>query len=168
MKKVPVYLALVVALSACAHDGQSRYSEQDVGISSIVEFGTIINVREIDITGKNSGAGALAGGALGAGVGSNVGGGNGQAVGIIGGAIVGAIAGAAAEQAMANRKGIEYTITKESGQTVTVAQNLNPEDKVLAKGERVIVQISGSYQRVLPANDLPTEMNRPKGIKFND
>ena len=36
----------------------------------------------------------------------------------------------------------------------------------LKKGDRVIVQINGEYQRVLPANSLPTEIEQPKGITF--
>jgi hypothetical protein len=31
-----------------------------------------------------------------------------------------------------------------------------------------MVQNNGSYQRVLPANDLPTEIKRPKSIKVKD
>ena len=33
-------------------------------------------------------------------------------------------------------------------------------------GDRVMVQASGLYQRVLPASNLPTEIDRPKGIEF--
>ena len=49
---------------------------------------------------------------------------------------------------------------------MTVAQNQNKGDRVLQKGERVIIQTSGSYQRVLPAEHLPTEIKKPKGIKM--
>ena len=159
----------ILALSACATpNGQNQYSATDVGQSTLVEFGTIINVREVGITGKSSGAGALAGGALGGAAASNMGNGNGQAVAVVGGVIIGAIAGAAAEQAAIDSKGIEYTIIKENAQTVTIVQNQNKDDRVLQKGERVIVQISGSYQRVLPASELPEQIKRPKGIKVTD
>lgn len=87
---------------------------------------------------------------------------------VIGGVVVGAIAGHAAEQALANSVGMEYTLVTEKGKPMTVAQNHNKGDKVLQKGERVIVQTSGSYQRVLPADHLPEQIKRPKGITIVD
>jgi outer membrane lipoprotein SlyB len=56
----------------------------------------------------------------------------------------------------------------ENGKTLTVAQNISEKDVIHKIGDRVIVQINGQYQRVLPANDLPTEIERPKGIKFKN
>jgi outer membrane lipoprotein SlyB len=56
----------------------------------------------------------------------------------------------------------------ENGKTLTVAQNVSEKDVIHAVGDRVMVQINGQYQRVLPANSLPTEIEKPKGIKFKD
>jgi len=171
MKKSSIIfvVALSLMISGCAkQSGQSQYSASDVGQSAIVDFGTVIAVREIGITGKSSGAGALVGAGVGAGAGSYAGNGSGSAWAMAGGALAGAVIGAAAEQAAVDSKGMEYTIIKENGQTVTIAQNMNPEDQVIAKGSRVIVQTSGSYQRVLPADNLPEKMKRPKGIKLVD
>lgn len=160
---------ILLTLSACAQQsGYSQYQQGEVGISSIADYGTIVAARKIGITGKNSGAGGLAGGTLGAATGANMGGGNGQLVGMVGGAIVGAVAGAATEQAMADHVGIEYTVVKQNGDTITVAQNQNVGDPILAVGSRVIIQTSGSYQRVLSATSLPEKMKRPKGVKFTD
>ena len=168
MKKF-IPLVLMLFLAGCAtKSGQSQYQSSEVGISTIVEFATVIDAREIGITGKNSGGGALAGAALGGTAASNAGNGSGQVAATIGGVVVGAIAGAAAEQALANSIGMEYTLVTEDGRAMTVAQNHNKGDKVLQKGERVIVQTSGSYQRVLPAEHLPEQIKRPKGIKIVD
>ncbi len=162
-------IAAALTLSACAKPpGQSQYNASEVGKSTLVEFGTIITTREVGITGKNSGSGALLGAGIGGGAGSYAGGGSGQVWTTVGGALVGAVAGSAAEQAAANRKGIEYVITTEKGKTMSVSQNLNEGDTVLQPGARVMVQTSGSYQRVLPADSLPTEIKRPKGIKVVD
>lgn len=164
-----ISLAALSIIPACAKpSGQSQYMHNEVGVSTIVQFATVLDVRPIDITGQNSGGGALAGGALGATAGSSAGNGSGQLAAMIGGAVIGAVAGHAAEQGLANSKGYEYTLITEAGTPMTVAQNHNEGDKVLQKGERVIVQTSGSYQRVLPASHLPTEVNRPKGIKVVD
>lgn len=168
MKHMMAITALC-SLAACATpSGQSQYQHNEVGVSTIVQFATVIDVRPIDITGQNSGGGALAGGALGATAGSSAGSGSGQVAAMIGGAVVGAIAGHAAEQGLANSKGYEYTLVTENGTPMTVAQNHNKNDRVLQKNERVIVQTSGSYQRVLPAEHLPTEIKKPKGIKITE
>lgn len=168
-RKAILLLMLAGSLTACArHEGQSQYRYSEVGQSTLVEFGTVVTVREVGITGRNSGAGALVGAGVGAGAGSYAGNGSGNTWAIAGGALAGAIAGAAAEQAAADRKGIEYVITTEHGKTMTIVQDVNPEDKVVQPGGRVMVQTSGSYQRVLPADSLPEQIKRPKGIKVVD
>ena len=120
------------------------------------------------IRDRNSGAGALVGAAAGAGAGSYIGSGDGTVWAVAGGALLGAAAGAAAEQAAANSIGVEYVITTEKGRTMTLTQNMNKGDVMVQAGQRVMVQTSGSYQRVLPADALPTEIKRPQGIKVVD
>lgn len=51
---------------------------------------------------------------------------------------------------------------------MTIVQNMNKGDILLNPGQRVMVQTSGSYQRVLPADNLPTEIKRPQGIRVVD
>ena len=84
------------------------------------------------------------------------------------GIVVGALVGSALEQAIRNRGGVEYTVVLENGKTLTVAQNVSPQDTIHHVGDRVMVQINGNYQRVLPANALPTKIKKPKGITFED
>jgi outer membrane lipoprotein SlyB len=84
------------------------------------------------------------------------------------GLVAGLAAGALAEQAMADRDGLEYTITLETGNTIVVTQESKEGERVMAAGERVMVQTTGAYQRVLPANNLPTEIKRPAGVKVVD
>ena len=106
-------IAVLGALSGCEHPNQNTYRYDEVGKSSAVSFGTVLAIREVNIIGKNTGAGAVAGAAAGAGAGSYLGSGSGNAWAIGGGLLVGAVAGALAEQAMADRKGIEYTVILE-------------------------------------------------------
>jgi outer membrane lipoprotein SlyB len=158
-----------LALVGCQPQGmQNRYDYSEVGKSSVIEFGTVVGAREVDVQGHNSGAGALAGGTAGTVAGYNMGGGNGQVVATVAGALVGAAIGTAAEQAAAHARGIEYTVTKESGKTITIVQTMAEGEKLFKKGDRVMVQQSGSYQRVLPTDDIPTEIKRPKGVKIVD
>lgn len=171
MRKVAVLASvLVVALmfSGCARQSQNTYRYDEVGRSSAVSFGTIVAVRPVDIIGQNTGLGAGLGATAGAGVGSQIGQGTGNAWAVVGGVIIGAVAGAIAEQAVADRTGVEYTVTLESGVTLTIVQETPQGERILGAGERVIVQNTGGYQRVLSATHLPTQIKRPAGIKVID
>ena len=59
------------------------------------------------------------------------------------GAVAGGIAGAAAEQAMANRQGIEYIIKFSNGVTQSIVQNIAKTDKPIEAGECIMVQMNG-------------------------
>lgn len=167
IKKIVAVFSVVACLSltACANNDMNTYSSYDVGRESTVDFGTILQMREVKVQGENSGTGSIIGGTTGGLAGSALGNGGGQVVGVIGGILVGAIAGGVAEQEVKNRKGIEYTITKADGKTVTIVQNVGKDDEPLHKGERVMIQTRGSYRRVLPAESLPTEVKKPKDIE---
>jgi outer membrane lipoprotein SlyB len=168
MKHIIALFAAVALLTSCAHPSQSRYGFQDVGKKTTVSFGTIISEREVDITGQNTGTGALVGAGVGAGAGSYVGKGSGSIWAAAGSALAGAIVGGMAEQAISDRKGIEYVITLENGETVTIVQNISSDDLPLKQGDRVMVQGEGQYQRVLPAAALPEKVKRPKKIRVED
>ena len=160
---------LLGLLVGCApQNSLNQYTEGDVGISAVVEFGTVVHVRKIKINGEQTGAGAVIGGASLAAAGSSIGAGKGNTGAILGGAALGAAAGMVAEKMMKDREGYEYTVTKENGMTITVAQNIMPDEPVLTVGQRVMVQSSGNYQRVIPAEQLPNQIKRPKGIKVVD
>jgi outer membrane lipoprotein SlyB len=158
----------VLSLTACSTPGQNVYDFTEAGQSVLVEFGTVVDVNPITIKGPNTGVGAGVGAVAGAGLGSQVGNGNGALAAAIGGAIAGAVAGAVAEQAAQDKSGFVYTITTEHGKTITIPQYYHKDEKPIKVGERVMVQTSGSYQRVLPAEHLPTQIKRPKGIKVVD
>jgi len=169
MKKLLVLIVIASIISGCSpKNSLNQYSEGDVGISTLVEFGTVVNVRRIKIKGEQTGAGAALGAGSGAAIGSTIGSGSGKTTAILGGVALGAAAGMVAEQYMKDREGLEYTVTKENGLTVTVAQELVDGDPIINVGQRVMVQSSGSYQRVIPAATLPTQIARPKGIKVVD
>ena len=143
------------------------YRYDEVGKTSAVTFGTILQVRSIGIIGENIPGGAAADGVRAAG-GTYIGADDGAAWAVAGLAVAGGIIGYLIEQGFADREGLEYTVILENGVTITTVQEI-PEDKIPLKvNSRVIVQTQGGYQRVLPADQLPTEVNRPKGIKLVD
>jgi len=162
-------ILLVLLLSGCTRNlGQNHYNYQEAGQSTIMEYAVVVKAKEVDITGRNTGAGALAGGTAGGVAGYQVGNGNGQLAATLGGIVIGAVAGGMAEQAMADQKGYVYTVVTEDRKTKNVLQYQNKEDKVFRKGDKVMIETTGTYQRVLPADDLPDEIKRPKGIKIID
>ncbi|MFZ2871182.1 hypothetical protein [Zavarzinia sp.] len=170
MRHFSLSLMGLLALTACAQrPSQDVYRHDEVGKSVAVSFGSVLSVREIEISGKNTGGAAVVGGAAGAIGGSQVGQGfAGPALGGLGAAVVGAAIGAVIEQAATDRKGLEYTIVLESGVAMTVVQEIADGEPKLPPGTRIIVQNSGGYQRVLSATDLPSEVVRPQGLKVVD
>lgn len=161
-----VSLALIpLLLSACAQSSQSQYSDQDVGHNALILFGTVISERPVDIKGTNSGAGAGVGVLAGGLAGSTLGRGNGSVIGLLGGMVIGGITGAITEQSLKDRQGIEYIVHfPVNGTTQSIVQNIAKKDTPIAEGECVMVQMNGTYQRVLPAPD-DTECDDPKPVR---
>ncbi len=157
---LPTFLLL-----ACANPGQNRYMEAEVGKTQTISFGTIVTSREVEIQGESTGIGSALGATGGIGGVAAV---STTVTGAVAAGIAAYAVGALVEEQMQKRRGIEYIVTLETGLTVTLVQNLNEGDRVLAVGERVFVQNAGAYQRVLPASHLPTEIKRPEGMKVVD
>ncbi len=154
--------ACCLALSACQRPGQNAYGAREVGKVALVNFGVIIAQREVDVIAKNTGVGAFAGGVAAGGAVASAGG---SGLGALAAALGGAIAGGLIEQAASDRKATEFIVTLENRQTITIVQDHAEGDAPLNVGDRVMVQLMGRTQRVLPAGALPTEVERPKGIK---
>jgi outer membrane lipoprotein SlyB len=145
-------LISLLLLAACApNQGQNRYNQAEIGKATELDFGKIIAVKPVAITGENSGVGQGAGIAAGAVAGYQVGNGNGQLAGMVAGAIIGGIIGHIAEQEAREQVGYEYIIKIDGEKKArSIVQYQNKEDVVFKKGDRVMVQVSGSYQRVMP------------------
>lgn len=163
-----ISLALALVLGGCQRPGQNVYNYNEVGRSSLINFATILAVREVSIRGKNTGLGAGVGAAAGGIAGSGMGRGSGRVGAVLAGAVVGGVIGALAEQAAADRMALEYTLILESGVTMTVVQDRNQGERVFKPGDRVMLQVSGGTQRVLPADHIPSRIKRPVGIKVYD
>lgn len=166
--KLIALMATILLIAACATPSQNVYDYREAGRSVIVEFGTVVDARQVQITGPNTGAGATVAGVAGGVAGSSIGSGNAQIVGATAGAVAGLVIGAMAEQALQDRSGNEFTIVTEQGRAITVVQYFKEGEPIIRVNDRVMVQTSGSYQRVLPANHLPNQISRPKGIKVTD
>jgi len=169
MKKIVLALVITSMLSACApHPSQNQYFSGEAGQSTEIEFAKVVKVKEIKIQDRNTGTGAAAGMAAGGALGYQVGNGNGQLGGLIAGMVIGGVAGAIAEQEIQNQKGYEYIVVTEKKKTKSIVQYQAEDDVVFKKGDRVMVQTSGTFQRVMPTDDLPDTVKKPKGIKVVD
>lgn len=64
--KIPLLLGiLLLLLSSCNFSTQTRYNYSEVGKIQVVNYGTVVGVRDIDIIGDTSSAGGLLGGVAG-------------------------------------------------------------------------------------------------------
>jgi len=164
----------VVALAACSSPkvSDSLYRDSEVGSSKRVVRCRVLEAREVAIRGddapeKGEAVGAIVGGILGAILGSQVGKGAGQELAVQAGATVGAVAGGGAGRQAADklseRPGIEYSIILDSGEELTLVQDLLESDRIVQPGETCRLQTENEgMNRVLPAEHLPDQINAPK------
>jgi len=169
MRKTIAIATTAFMLASCAHPDQNTYGDTEVGHDTVVLYGIVKSVRKVDVKAQNTGTGATIG-AVGGGVaGSQIGNGRGGIVGLLAGAVIGGVAGAMAEQSLKDRQGIEYIIKmSETGDTRAVVQNIGKNDIPIEKGQCVMLQLSGHYQRVLPdddADDCPKTVKHKQHIK---
>ena len=141
MLAVLASLALAVTLGACDNGVQQGVVQSAQG-GYRGEAGRVIAIRDVSLRNGGSGMndGTLVGGGVGAAggavAGAAIGGNAGSAVlGGVLGAIGGAVAGTAIDQNSA-RRGIEVTVRRDDGSTVTIAQADNGDVQM---GDRVII-----------------------------
>lgn len=169
MKQIVAALCATTLLAGCVpNNSQNQYNQYEVGRDVEMEFAKVIRVRQVKIQGQNTGLGAGAGMAAGLGAGSAVGSGDGQLAAMLVGMIAGGIAGSIAESEMQNQIGYEYTVVTKKKKIKKILQNQHKDDVVFKKGDQVMIETSGGYQRVMPIDDLPDTVKKPKGITVTD
>lgn len=142
-----VFTLSVLAVSAgCTFPSKnSLYDRSAAGRTMNVDLGKVVDVRDVQVSGRQTVVGVGGGGLMGraaASGGSGVGGAVAQAAGAIGGAIV----GEAVEEAATRRTAQEITIKLNNGDTIAVVQELKSEGR-FAVGENVqVMQGSGGTQ----------------------
>ena len=86
-------------------------------------------------------------------------------VNIVGG-LVGGVLGRMVGDKLHELPGVEYTVILANGEERTLVQNLLKGERMLPVHKACRLQVSGSYNRVLPADHLPNKVKRPKKVKF--
>ena len=144
---VLVLLAGTGLLASCASSRSGQvYSRDQARQEMTVSYGTVREVRSVQIEGTQSGVGAVAGGVAGGVLGSQIGGGAGRIVGGVLGALGGAAVGAVSEEGLTRRNGLEIMVELDTGQTMSIVQEA---DVQFSPGERVrVLRASDGSSRV--------------------
>jgi outer membrane lipoprotein SlyB len=146
---------LMVTVAGCTPRSMSGdvYSRERAQRVQTIEYGEVIEVRQVLIEGTKSGVGTLAGGVLGGALGSGIGRGAGSTIAVVGGAIAGGVAGSAVEEGATKQPGVEVTIRMDTGRTIALVQGIDPPVRV---GDRVKVMRNpdGSARAIPTAEEL--------------
>ncbi len=142
-----IMVVSVFGLAACTPNvSPDTYSVGGVGQANRAVRATVIAVRQVKISGSQSGVGGTAGAAGGAVAGSALGGGvRSNILGAIGGAVIGGLVGSAIEEGTTRQTGFEYVVETANGALLTMVQGGKVNFKV---GDRVIV-LYGSPSRLV-------------------
>ncbi len=134
-----VLLALFIAGCAPSRSGQV-YSADQSRRAHTVETGVVEEVREVNLEGRKSGAGAVGGAVAGGVLGSTIGSGRGSTIAAVLGSAAGLAAGSAIEEHVTRADGLEILVRLDSGRLIAVVQE---SDVWFSPGERVQV-LTGS------------------------
>lgn len=126
------------------------YSASEAKQVQNVTYGTVVNVRPVQIQGGDDSnvIGALGGAVLGGFLGNTIGGGAGRSLATAAGAVAGGVAGQSAQGAMNKTQGVELEIRKDDGNTIMVVQKQG--NSRFAVGQRVALASNGSQITVSP------------------
>jgi outer membrane lipoprotein SlyB len=142
---------LGLTLAGCGPSySPNTYASNAAQTANKVEAGTIVGVRNVQISASGT-VGGVAGAAAGGVAGSQVGVGTTSTFAAIGGSLLGGIAGVTTEHIIGDTKGYEYIVRKANGEMISVVQK---DEKPLWAGEKVLV-IAGPQARVVPDYTVP-------------
>jgi len=133
-----IIMALILFLSVgCASNTNSTYSSSSVGTASNISYGVIVDIKIVNVDGKNSGVGTIVGAGTGGVLGSMLGGGaRAHVAGAIGGAVLGGIIGNQAEKGISKTTATQFFIEKDDGSTIAVIQS---NEKGFKIGDSVMI-----------------------------
>ncbi|AGN84388.1 MULTISPECIES: outer membrane lipoprotein SlyB [Enterobacteriaceae] len=126
------------------------YSASEAKQVQNVTYGTIVNVRPVQIQGgdENNVIGALGGAVLGGFLGNTVGGGTGRSLATAAGAVAGGVAGQSVQGSLNKTQGVELEIRKDDGNTIMVVQKQG--NTRFSAGQRVVMASNGRQITVSP------------------
>lgn len=131
-------LALVAALPGCApQQTGSTINAGMLGSAAYVSYGTIVGTRPVQVSGGNTGVGAVGGAVAGGIAGSFIGGDvRSNVLAGLGGALLGGLAGSALEGGLSSGTAIEFVVREDRGGDIAVVQT---NEEGLQAGDRVVI-----------------------------
>jgi outer membrane lipoprotein SlyB len=147
-RKIIVFLLMILLLgvSGCSLHSGSTYNRNEMGSPQYFKKGVIVSVRDVEIKGTESGAGAVAGATAGGLAGSTLGGNTATRVlGALGGAVIGGVLGHTTEDVITSGDASEFIIQPDEGEAYAIVQ---VNDEELKPGEKVLIMDSGKVRIV--------------------
>ena len=153
IKRVLVVSMVGLSLVGCVNNDTLSgdvYTASEAKQVQNVSYGTIVNVRPVQIQGgdDSNDIGAIGGAVLGGSRGNTVGGGTGRSLATAAGAVAGGVAGQGVQSAMNKTQGVELEIRKDDGNTIMVVQKQG--NTRFSPGQRVVLASNGSQVTVSP------------------
>jgi outer membrane lipoprotein SlyB len=151
-RKIRIFLLMIllIGVSGCSLHSGSNYNRNEMGSPQYFKKGVIISVRDVEIKGTESGAGAVAGATAGGLAGSTLGENTATRVfGALGGAVIGGVLGHTTEDFITSDDASEFIIQPDEGEAYAIVQ-VNDED--LKPGEKVLIMDSGRVRIVRDQN----------------
>ena len=139
--------ALALGLAACAPLPEVESGPRTAGSLGFISDCTVLESRAarvmVPVDGNGRVLGSVGGGLAGTLLGP---------VGAAGGAAAGAAAGGVADRLLARVDGAEYTVRREDGAQLSVAQDLAEDERIIPAGEpcRIRTDQASGTARVLP------------------
>jgi outer membrane lipoprotein SlyB len=144
--RVLLIIILILGVSGCSLHSGSTYSRNEMGSPQYFKKGVIVSVRDVEIKGTESGAGAVAGATAGGLAGSTLGGNTATRVlGALGGAVLGGVLGHTTEDVITSGDASEFIIQPDEGEAYAIVQ---VNDEELKPGEKVLIMDSGNVRIV--------------------
>jgi outer membrane lipoprotein SlyB len=147
-KKTTIFLLMILfpGFFGCSLHSGSAYNRNEMGSPQYFKKGVIVSVRDVEIKGTESMAGAVAGATAGGLAGSTLGENTATRVlGALGGAVIGGVLGHATEDVITSGDASEFIIQPDEGENYAVVQ---VNDEELKSGERVLIMDSGNVRIV--------------------
>ena len=144
IKRVLVVSMVGLSLVGCVNNDTLSgdvYTASEAKQVQNVSYGTIVNVRPVQIQGGDDSnvIGAIGGAVLG---------GTGRSLATAAGAVAGGVAGQGVQSAMNKTQGVELEIRKDDGNTIMVVQKQG--NTRFSPGQRVVLASNGSQVTVSP------------------
>lgn len=157
-RRVVAVIGIAAIAAACAFPSGTTYSPGETGTVMRVEAARVVSSREVLISGLDDRQAAGWGTVIGATVAGATAYGlteadnpAGVAITVVA-AVLGGLAGLAAEERRQTRRGAEYILRDDGGETIAVVQSLGSGEPIHPPGAGVsLIHGSRGYVRVVPA-----------------